>query len=848
MKNLTMQFLSILILLSPLCAGESQQFMVFPWEDVESINSAWEYFEPEDFEGLQNYHTPYRQIDLPHTWNDLDALDPEVGENYRRDAAWYRKEITFNDKEITDVRKYIRFGGAGQVAEVYFNEHFLGRHVGGYTAFTYEITPYLDDDNILAVKVDNSWDEMVAPLSGDFTKYGGLYRPVQIITSPMLCLSRKHLSGPGIRVWSPSVNEKSAELQAEITIDNGYSQSQEIHLLAELYSPQGKLVTTAERSAEYEGNEVGHVELEFPDVKDPKLWSPEHPNLYQLRVKLIQEEEIIDEAVVNHGFRWFRFDPDDGFFLNGKPYTLRGVNRHQDYHKKGNALSYGQHREDLRMIKELGANFLRLAHYPQSEYVLQLCDQLGLLVWEEIPLVNDMTFKDEFYQNTEKQLYEMIEQHFNHPSIVLWGIGNELLLGEYHKGEPMIPFLERLNEIIHTEDPGRKSVIACHKSDDYISSGIASVPDVVGFNLYYGWYYHDVADLTPGLERFHKMLPSKPLIVSEYGCGSDTSRHSPYPGKFDFTEEYQVYFNTSYLQQFEQLDFLSGTALWNMFDFGSAGRGNSIPGVNQKGLLTFNRKKKDTYYLFKSYWKDEPVVHIQSSHWKSRRGKPEKQYRVISNCDEVELYHQGESLGRQSDDFTWDVQLQEGENILRAVGTKETERELHKITVNFDPGPFLERKAIRVNCGGTAYTDTRGNVWEADQTLVEVEAPWGAISGEKDFDEDATIAGTDDADLFRYYRSESGGYHFDLPQGRYRVRLGLFKQPSQDESNRTFDIVIQDELVTDDWTFLNSADLREAIWREFQAEVVQDEGLTIRFNDMARHSHSLICAIEIIPK
>ncbi|MCD6287759.1 MAG: DUF4982 domain-containing protein, partial [Candidatus Hydrogenedentes bacterium] len=565
-----------------------------------------------------------------------------------------------------------------------------------------------------------------------------------------------------------------------------------------------------------------------------------------LTVLLYAGDKLLDKTVVHHGFRWYRFDADKGFFLNGKPMRLHGVNRHQDYKGLGNALPLAQHARDIGFIKDIGANWLRLAHYPQDNYVLELCDRKGIFVWQEIPWVGKMSQTEAFAANCENQLREMIEQRFNHPCVLLWGISNELLLGKDKPDTGMLDLLKHLNDVVHEEDPGRLSVLACHKSDNYAKYGLTTITDVVGYNLYYGWYYNDVEDLTAGLEAFHKASPDKPLIVSEYGPGADINIHSPYPGIYDFSQEWQVYYHESYLDQFDKMPWLAGTNAWNMFDFGSAKRGDTIPCVNQKGIMTFDRKPKDVFYLYKARWSNEPVIYIQGANWTKRSGTPQKTFRVLTNCDKVELFHNGRSLGTQTTGFRWNVTLDEGANRLLAIGMKGRKKVRHSMKLEFTASPPLDRAPLRINCGGDDYTDVDGNLWVADHSYVDVEGSWGAISGEAKYDSKLHVTGTNDSPLFQHYREGTHGYHFDLPAGKYTIKLGLFDPAvaQSDKKSRVFDIYVQGRKVQAGWVYSTAIQSQRAVWKSFEAEVKDGRGLDLRFVK-ERHNYSMICAVEV---
>lgn len=442
--------------------------------------------------------------------------------------------------------------------------------------------------------------------------------------------------------------------------------------------------------------------MTFPPVLSPKLWSPESPSLYELSVKLIKGSRTIDEAIVLHGFRWYKFDATGEFQLNGKKLKLHGVNRHQDLQGYGNAVTKEHHEQDIKLVKELGANWIRLAHYQQDDYVLDLCDKYGLLVWEEIPFINVFTEDKTFQDNCEVMLREMIEQHHNHPSIILWGVQNEILLKQPGKFHPeKLGLTKFLVNVAREADPRRLVVQAGHGSELYHEVGLPPVTDVMGYNVYFGWYDGMPDDLTPVVNSYHQSRPNCPHVISEYGAGSDIRIHSENPSKQDFSEEWQVHFLERYLDQFESMP-VCGTLLWNLFDFGASHRGDTVPHVNQKGVIAFDHKtKKDAWYFLKSRWSQEPVLYLASPRFTERSGNPTKSYRVFTNFDEVELFHQGKSLGKQKNNFQWIVVLKPGENKLLAKGHKGKLHDQHGFTVNYleyekdvDPSNQTAQKSI----------------------------------------------------------------------------------------------------------------------------------------------------------
>ncbi|MDR2981785.1 MAG: discoidin domain-containing protein [Puniceicoccales bacterium] len=679
-----------------------------PWENTSVVNDNWQYLE-KNMEAPAEALTAdgWQNVTLPHTWNAKDTLQTA---KYRRDASWYRRDFNFTEADLKD-KLYLRFGAAGQVATVYVNGQKALDHKGGYSAFAIELNPYAKSGtNTVLVYVSNKSDRNLAPLSGDFNQYGGLYREVRLIRAPQVSIDRNHHAGPGIIASSTMTDGAEATLTVNVALDGknatGYS------LKTILTAPNGKVAAEG-KSEKITINGSTMAKAFQGTVKKPLLWSPETPNLYTLTVSLLDDNgKEVDRATVRQGFRWFKFTNDKGFFLNGEHYRLFGTNRHQDYRGEGNALSDIRHDTDIRLIKEAGFNFLRLAHYQQDDYILQRCDEIGLLVWEEIPTVNGITQSEAFAANCQSMMTEMITQHYNHPAIVLWGMGNEIWYDKV-KGTPRHTFetkvIKDLNDTAHRLDSTRPTVIVSGDINLASDVGIMDIPDVIGYNLYRGWYGGGYETLTKRLNELHDKNPDKPMILSEFGAGADTWIHTENPRRFDFSEEYMINFLESHLDQMDEapLAWLSGYNWWVFADFGAAHRTDTNPHINNKGLVDFERQKKDGFYYTKARLTKDPVVYLQSPSWTERRGVAEKTYRVFSNMDSVELFQDGKSLGKQSKDFSWKVTLKPGKNVLLAKGAnKNGTRKEHGFTVNYDPRTHRHAVTASESLNGTAPENT----------------------------------------------------------------------------------------------------------------------------------------------
>ena len=684
-------------------ASNPQPESYLPWAEVTKLDDHW-YYLAEDSKKLPAdiLDKKYSPVTLPHTWNAKDSLETK---NYRRAGSWYRRKIQVTQDDLQQ-RLYLRFGAAGQQADVYVNGQKKTHHMGGYSAFIVELTGSVKKgDNQIDVRVSNAHDSNLIPHSGDFTFYGGLYRSVHLLRGPQMGICRTHHASSGVKLKSSEVSKEKATLAASVMLDTRIKgQAKRAQVVLTLRDPQGKVCATTTRTANVGGDKPMSLKLNPITITNPALWSPESPNLYTVTLQVKDGSgKLIDTSTVRHGFRWYQFTPDKGFFLNGKSYRLNGVNRHQDFYKKGNALSLADHERDIRLIKEVGSNWLRLAHYQQHDHILDLCDELGLLVWEEIPWVDGTSFTPEFQSNMRSMMKDLIHQHCNHPSIVVWGISNEVRLkkGDKNKAK-QCPLVQNLHDLIHELDPSRVSGIVSGDTNSYSDLGVMDIPDVIGYNLYRGWYGGQPENFITRATQLHKKNPDKPMVITEYGAGSDARIHTLTPRKQDFSEEWQVFFFEEHDKQYKKMPWLSGMNWWAYADFGSANRGDSLPHVNQKGLVDFKRNKKDVFFAAQALWSNTPVLHIQSSAWIKRDGSPEQPVRVISNMDQVELFYQGKSLGKQSDGFTWKVTFVEGENKLLAKGSRGNITKEHPITVTW-------RKSMK-RFKVTSSNEEKGNV------------------------------------------------------------------------------------------------------------------------------------------
>jgi len=618
--------------------------------------------------------TEWENITLPHTWNSKDAFLKI--HSYSRGIGWYKKELMLSDS-LRGRRLYLFFEGANQVTDVFVNGQHIGQHTGGYTAFIFEITGYLNfsQPNIIAVKIDNRYNPDIPPLSADFNFYGGIYRDVWLIETSPVHIDNLNYASPGVFISTPIIHEKSAQININGKIINETSFPQNIKIINkvsdessnEIFSTESDLTIKAFSFADFEVSNV---------INNPKLWSPDSPYLYKVFTKVVKNGEPLDEVVNPLGIRWFELRPGLGLYLNGKPIKLYGTNRHQDYPELGNALTDDFHMKDIQIIKENGFNFLRLAHYPQDPAVLQAADEEGVILWEEIPVVNTISMSGSFYKNCVEMLTEMIRQNYNHPSVFIWGYMNEVSL---RKPDPMpkgyinsvVKLASLLNSTIKKEDSSRFTAAALFTEEIDSGSGFESIPDIIGMNLYFGWYYDNLKTFGEFLDKFHNKYPKKNLIISEYGAGSDERIHTYEPKAFDFSSEYQQLFHESTFKQIKERDYLIGSALWNHFDFGSNLRQDSKYALNQKGIYFFNREPKDISYYYKAQLNKSPLIYIASREWRMRAGSSKGNFdqtiKVYSNLEKAELYVNDTSLGEKNFNnctATWNVTLLNGQLLL----------------------------------------------------------------------------------------------------------------------------------------------------------------------------------------
>lgn len=613
------------------------------------------------------------KVNLPHTWN---AVDGQTGpQSYYRGTCVYEKKFSrpiMSDDECC----YIQFDGVNSSCEVYLNNKLCLSHDGGYSTFRANITDLLEDENILSVKVDNSPNDRVYPQRADFTFYGGIYRDVKLITVNENHFDLDYYGGNGLEITT-DINGKNAK----VCVTAYYvGDADEV-----IISVDG----VSETSFKAE-NGIAKGEIEIENVH---LWNGlNDPYLYAVTATLIKNSKPVDRIYDKFGVREFHIDSEKGFFLNGKPYPLHGVSRHQDRLGVGNALTKEMHEEDIELILSVGANAIRLAHYQHDQYFLNLCDEKGIITWAEIPYIT--VHMPNGRENSISQMKELIVQNFNHPSIFCWGLSNEISLQGVT--DDLIENHKLLNDLVHKMDPSRLTAMAnlfMLETD----SPLVTLPDITAYNLYYGWYVGEMSDNDKFFDDFHAKYPNVAVGLTEYGADSNIKLQSPNPEKGDFTESYQALYHEHMLEMFSTRPWIWGTFVWNMFEFAAAGRNEAgDPGKNHKGLVTFDRKtKKDAYYIYKAWWSKEPFVHICGKRYHDRI-EPVTEVKAYSNQDNLTLYVDGKEFDTKTGEhvFKFNVPINSVHKLVVKSGDLIDEAEIKKVD---EPNPdyFISAEKVK---------------------------------------------------------------------------------------------------------------------------------------------------------
>lgn len=623
--------------------------------NVINLNENWKFIQKNV--GLpETFPSDWQDVSLPHTWNAVDGNDGNGA--YDRGNYWYAKSFKTPKQPLEGGSVFVEILAANSEATVYVNGQKVIYHEGGYSIFRADITDYCKEEgeNLLVVECNNEANDRVYPQHADFTFYGGLYRGVNLISVPNAHFDLEYYGGPGIMVTPKPTECGGAAFEIETFVKNT---DENFTVLYTIYDEEGEEVGYACRPAD-----ETKVTVFVPDAH---LWDFDDPYLYTVTAQLQRRNEAYDEVEVRVGVRSFSCDSKKGFILNGVETPLRGVSRHQDRVYTGNALTTEEHYDDALLIKELGANTIRLAHYQHSQDFYDACDELGFAVWAEIPFISVMSKNPQAHQNCIEQMKELVIQNYNHPSIMFWGVSNEILIGGI--SEQLVENHKELNALVKELDPTRLTTIA-HVSFTPIDGPMHHITDTESYNHYFGWYGGKMEDNGPWLDNFHEKHPDICLGVSEYGCEGIITYHGPNPKCKDYSEDYQALYHEHMAKVLDERPWIWSSHVWNMFDFGCAARDEGgVAGRNNKGLVTMDRKtKKDSYYIYKAYWNPEPMVHLCGKRYAKRAGET-VEIKVYTNQENVALYMNGEKVGEQAPAdhiCKFEVAMKDGFNIFLA--------------------------------------------------------------------------------------------------------------------------------------------------------------------------------------
>lgn len=838
-----------------------------------NINKGWEFSKTSQPATKQQWQS----VNLPHCWNIEDVMDDVPG--YYRGEGYYKRNI-WVDQKYKSEQLFLLFEGANQVAEVFVNGQKAGEHTGGYAAFYVSISPYVQfgKQNEILVKVDNSHNQDIAPLSADFTFYGGLYRDVWLLRTNQTHFSVKE-NTQGIYITTPSVTEEKATVQVRANISSAQMADSKVKMNSVLVDAQGKTVGKSAQQLFTILPASKDVPLEQSiEIPRPSLWSPEMPYLYSLQTRITDAVtgKLLDQVTNPVGFRWFHFDAAKGFFLNGKPYKLIGTSRHQDYPGMGNALPDSLAVKDIQLLKQMGGNFLRVAHYPQDPSVLSACDRLGILTSVEIPLVNEISETAAFKRNAMDMQVEMIRQHYNHPSVIIWCYMNEILLRPHYgndKEKQQVYFkhitalAKSLDSITRKTDPSRYTMMAYHGDyNRYKETGLVDIPMIAGWNLYSGWYGSRMQDFPAFLDSFHKRHPDKIMVVSEYGADADPRIRSMSPVRFDKSVEYTTRFHAFYLTEMQKRPFVAAAMIWNLADFNSETRTESMPHINNKGLMEWDRTSKDPYQYYKTQLSKKPLVKILGTNPAIGKADSVNKYatklvQVATNLDEIELFVNGVPAGsKQITDGLgeWMVTVTAGNNVLEAKAWKEGKLYSDKAIVPFAvvPDQFKSGEAFRkmnILLGANRYfIDDQQKQWVPDQAYKK--GSWGYVGGKLfrisnnnrlPYGTDKNIIGTDNDPIYQTQQVGIEKYKLDVPKGEYELTLhfaelqgGAVKDLPynlteadriEPRGKRIFNVYVNAKLLLDNFDIAAQYGAATAVVKTTRISVGNDEGIEISF-------------------
>jgi len=842
-----------------------------------SLNKDWYFAKEEAYRAGR-----WEKVTIPHTWNVSDVMDDEPG--YYRGVGWYRRSFYVNRKSRSG-RSWLYFEGANQYTEVFINGAKAGSHTGGYSAFAIDASPFLKygASNEILVRVDNSHNPDIAPLSADFTFYGGIYRDVYLVHSGVVHFDFGDHGSSGVFVNTPFVSDASASVNLRTILKNDDQTIRKIILRANISDPDGNTIAKKEHKLTIAANGRLSISELFDSIKRPRLWSPGDPKRYVLHLAIYDEKgRLLDDHRQPFGLRYFHFDADNGFFLNGKSLKLMGASRHQDFEGLGNAVPDDKAVADLQLLKNMGANFLRVAHYPQDPTVLDACDSLGLLASVEIPVVNEITPSEAFTRNCMEMQTEMIRQSYNHPSVIAWCYMNEVLLRtRFEAGTPerknylasVRTLALALDSLTRSEDHSRYTMMANHGNlEQYEKAGLIGIPSLLGWNLYSGWYGGSMEEFESFLDDFHRHYPKIPIVISEYGADADPRIVSTDPVRFDKSAEYATRFHQHYFREITKRPFVAGGMIWNLADFNSETRKESMPHINNKGLLDWSRRPKDGYQLYTALLSSKPFIKIlgpsgtmplDSSSYELQVASNSKSVRVVVNENSVGnwMVLDGVAQGR--------IELKQGRNTIVAVNADHNDRDTLELDCRFIPRNFSYHDFVSMNIilgGRRRFHDSAGNWWIENREYVK--GGWGSIggtpftiakNGRLPYGTDRSIRKTANDPVYQTQLTGIRGYRFDVMPGHYQLTLhfaelvgGTITVPPynlEDSSRyeagaaRLFRVELNGRTVLPKLDLAGDYGVGVAVQQSFDLEVKTGEAIEFRFDALS--GEAVLNAIQI---
>jgi len=824
---------------------------------IETINDAWDFYKGK----IENPFSKTKSLDwekvtIPHSWNTQDILDDEDG--YYRGEGWYKKTMTI-PQIYENQQVFLLFEAANQVTSLFVNGKAVGQdHIGGYTTFARDITTAIKKgENEITVKVDNAHNDEIVPQSADFSFYGGIYRDIHLVITKPVHFEVANLGANAVFISTPEVSEALVKVDVKAKLVRPKKGT--FLVKHSLFDANYNLVKTVKTKSKF-GKEV----ISDFSIENPNLWSPENPYLYKLITEIVDQKEVVYDRIENPvGFRWFNFDAKKGFFINGKQTKLIGTCRHQDFYGKANAVSDEVHRNDMKLLKEMGSNFLRIAHYPQDPAILEMCNKMGFIATVEIPFVDKAAANEAGKQNSVNMLKEAIRYNYNHPSIVAWNLGNETTMKAPDKlGEEYTKhFIEThkvLAETIKEEDKTRYSYTVFFREPAYQDKLGIRFTEIVGYNKYYGWYRDELEQIDENLRDLIKRTlildPDKPFILSEYGGGADPRLRTYNPTRFDFSVEYQFLLHKSYMKAILEIPEIVGANVWNYADFQVEHRKDAVPHINNKGLVSADRKKKDAYYLYQALLKKTPFVAIASKGWRKRAGIADEidgqvatqPITVVGNGNDVELLINGKSLGKQKFDFstvTFKVPFKQGQNLIEVISERNGKTIKDFATIDFTlqaknlkskSNPFKE---IAINVGSYCYFIEQHNLdylWMPDQAYKK--GSFGYVGGEflrtktrrrNNIGTDVSIKGTENDPIYQTQMIGINQYKFDVPKGTYELSLSMAELKSRGEN--IMDILVNDKKVWENLNLKKKYGKDRGVSKRFLISVDDENGITVDF-------------------